>query len=193
MKKIKLDMEKALQVSQIITKLLSFNGIERKKVYWLSRNREKLQPIVNEGFKKATEVAMRFNVEIPNEGFIPVVKYQAFKKELMASLSFLQTQDVLTLDYLKASWESAKAIFEKYEVKSSVRTGVPVEQREEYQKSLKEELDAMDEMEYEFTEIVSDRGLDQVLQNLTGEELVTIEFMLEEPSLIKEGTGVVLM
>lgn len=193
MKTVKLSMEKALQVSQIITKLLSFNGIERKKVYWLSRNREKLQPIVGEGFKKASEVMAKFTVDVSDEGFVPVVKYQEFKKELMNSLSFLQTEEVLTLDYLKSAWESTKATFEKYEVKPAVKSGVPVERREEYQKALKEELEAMGEREYEYAEIIADRIFDQVLQKLTGEEMTTIEFMLEEPPAISIAPGTVLM
>ena len=184
MKTVKLNMEKALQISQIITKLLSFNNIERKKVYWLSRNREKLQPIVGEGFKKASEVAMRFNVEIPNEGFVPVVKYQAFKKELMAI--------VTSLEMSMTEMELVKSVFEKYEVKPAVKSGVPVERREEYQKVLKDELGAMGEREYEYAEIIADRTFDQVLQKLTGEEMATIEFMLEEPPAISVASTVLM-
>jgi len=198
-KKIKLDMEKAVSVYNIISKLLSYNGIDRKKVYWLDRNRDWLKPSIEKWFKKAQEIIQQYSIETPQNPFIPLTKYQAFKKELKETLSSVTfhllepTKENAPLDKLKEVWESVNLVFEKYEIHANFKSGIPVEKKEEYQKAIKEAMEAMPEVEYDYMEIVSDRVFDQVLQNLTGEEIVAIEFMLEEPSTVHVAQGTVLM
>ena len=199
MKKIKLDTEKAVSVYNVISKLLSYNGIDRGKVYWLDRNRDCLKPHIEKWFKKAQEIIQQYSIETPQNPFIPLTKYQAFKKELKETLSSVPfhllepTKENTPLDKLKEVWESVNLVFEKYEIHVNFKSGIPVEKKEEYQKAIKEAMEAMPEVEYDYMEIVSDRVFDQVLQNLTGEEIVTIEFMLEESPTVHIAPGTILM
>jgi hypothetical protein len=181
MKKIKLDMEKAVSVYNVLSKLLSYNGIDRKKVYWLDRNKDWLKPIVKTWFEKAQEVIKQYSVDTPQNPFIPLAKYPEFKNELMNAVE------------VKIPTATVEEIFLKYETYANFKSGIPVEKKEEYQNAIKEAMASMPEIEYHYMEIVADRVFDQVLQNLTGEEIVAIEFMLEEPSAVHIAQGPVLM
>lgn len=196
MKKIKLDMEKAVLVYNVLSKLLSYNGIDRKKVYWLDRNKDWLKPIVKTWFEKAQEIIRQYSVDTPQNPFIPLSKYPEFKKELMSVLSPLKTQEGMSVEISGVRMldlEAVKVILEKYETYANFKSGIPVEKKEEYQNAIKEAMASMPEIEYEYMEIVADRVFDQVLQNLTGEEIMAIDFMLEEPSAVHIAQGPVLM
>ena len=196
MKKIKLDMEKVVLVYNVLSKLRSYNGIDRKRVYWLDRNWDWLKPHIKTWFEKAQEIIRQYSVDTPQNPFIPLSKYPEFKKDIMTVLSPLKTQEgelveicgVRTLDL-----GAIKEIFEKYETHANVKSGIPIEKKEEYQNAIKEAMTTMPEIEYEYMEIVADRVFDQVLQNLTGEEIMAIDFMLEEPSTVHVAQGTVLM
>jgi DNA-binding Lrp family transcriptional regulator len=196
MKKIKLDMEKVVLVYNVLSKLRSYNGIDRKRVYWLDRNWDWLKPHIKAWFEKAQEIIRQYSVDTPQNPFIPLSKYPEFKKELMSVLSPLKTQEGVSVEISGVRMldlEAVKVILEKYETYANFKSGIPVEKKEEYQNAIKEAMASMPEIEYEYMEIVADRVFDQVLQNLTGEEIMAIDFMLEEPSTVHVAQGTVLM
>jgi len=183
-------------VYNVLSKLRSYNGIDRKRVYWLDRNWDWLKPHIKAWFEKAQEIIRQYSVDTPQNPFIPLSKYPEFKKELMSVLSPLKTQEGVSVEISGVRMldlEAVKVILEKYETYANFKSGIPVEKKEEYQNAIKEAMASMPEIEYEYMEIVADRVFDQVLQNLTGEEIMAIDFMLEEPSTVHVAQGTVLM
>jgi hypothetical protein len=174
----KLNIEQVIKARDAIAKLLSFTGIDRKRVYWLSKNKMKLEARMKEWFTIILpEIYARYAIDIPVSPFVPVTKYEEFKKELIE----LTGKEGSGWDNFM---EGLNQIFTKYEVTSDNKRGIPNEKGEEYQKEIQSVVEAS-AREIEIQEIITDRVLDNILPKLTGDEISSIEFMLQEPSPIE--------
>lgn len=170
MKTITLNIEDIIKAYQALTHLLASTGISRKQVYWLSRNQSKLQVHVKNWYENnVKQIFDKHAIEIPSQPFIPVQKYQDFKKEMAACVES---------NNYEGGYES---IFLKYEVTSNSQRGIPVEVKNEYAKEVDEAMKNCSK-EIEYMDIMVDKNLDKILEKLTGDDIVALEFMLIEPS-----------
>jgi len=174
MKTVSLNIEKLFKARNVIDRLLSFPGVDRKRVYWLARNKEKLISAGKEWFDVILpKVQEKYMIDIPTTPFVPVHSYKNFKHELMENIMIAGLE-----------MSEINAVFAKFEVEPEIKRGIPAEKNDAFQKELKALADEYIK-EVEIYEIVTDRVLDQVLSKLTGDEILGIEFMLEEASPIK--------
>lgn len=178
MKKITMGMQQILKSHNALSHLLSFQGITRKKVYWLNRNREHMEPFVEKWYEETIKAVFdSMAVDIDSTPFVPISDYQAFKKELTDTF-----MDNHVFDF---KWFP---IFEKYEKTSEAQKGIPIENKKEYQRAVDKLLKELHfEIEYETVE--ADDQFDSIMQNLSGDEQVALEFMLTEPSEIVVAPG----
>lgn len=183
MKTVTLNIDHLVKAKRAIDKLLSQPGLDRKKVYWLARNRDKLDHFVKDWFTVIVPSIQKCYMEdIPQTPFVPMSKYGAFKKELSGLVSRGYYGGDPVTD------EEMGKLFTKHEVVAKEKQGIPAEKGEEYQKQINEAVIAF-EKEVEYQEIVIDKILEILLTKLTGEEVVAIEFMLEEPSPLELNPG----
>ena len=178
MKKIVMGMEQILKSYNAVSHLLSLQGITRKKVYWLNRNREHMEPFINKWYGETIKAVFdSMAVDIDSTSFIPVADYPAFKKELTDTF-----MDNHVFDF---KWFP---IFEKYEKKSEAQKGIPVENKKEYQRAVVKLLKEI-QFEVEYETVEADALFDSIMQNLSGDEQIALEFMLTEPSEIVVAPG----
>jgi hypothetical protein len=174
MKKIVLRMDQIVQSYNAIDHLLSFQGITRKKVYWLHRNKQNMEKYVDKWYNEHLKALFdKMAVSIDSSPFVPIADYQAFKRELTDTFMDDHVFDFKLLP-----------IFEKYEKKSEAQIGIPVEKKKEYQKAVNDLITSL-EFEIEYETVEADAQFDSIMQNLSGDEQVALEFMLIEPSEIK--------
>jgi len=183
MKKAVLSIEQVMKAKYAIDQILQFPGIPNKKVHWLNRNREHLLPYVKKWIKKLSEeIQPKYTVELAPDPIIPWDNYQPFKKELLAGMKeesrknpdekVLVINEICFFDLLK-----------KYEYIPKVSKGIPKEKMEEYNNEAKEAA-LKEDIDFEFYEIVKSKEIVNVLQQLSGEMQLALEFMFEEPSPI---------
>lgn len=174
MKTVTLNIDHIVKAHQAIIKLLSQPGLDRKRVYWLDRNRAKLEPFVKEWFQVIMPAVQgKFMEDIPQVSFVPMGKYEEFKNRLVA---LVEKGIVFPSDELTG-------LFTKYEVQAKEKRGIPIEKGEDYQKEINAAVIAF-EREVEYGEVVLDKVLEQLLLKLNGDEVVAIGFMFEEAGLI---------
>lgn len=184
MKTIVLPIGRIITARKALNKLMNLTGIDRKKVYWLTRNNDALESAINEWYTKvAPAVFEKYTIDIPSEPFIPANQYHKFKEELINIISVFDADEVYPVEEMKITYLSMNDLFKKYEKSSDAKRGIPVENQKAYSNEMTE-LALKFEREIEYTEVVADPKLDNVLSNLTGEEIKAIEYMLEEPSTI---------
>jgi hypothetical protein len=184
MKKIILPIGRIIVARKALNQLMNFTGIDRKKVYWLTRNNDALEASINEWYlKTAAAVFDKYCIEVPPDPFIPANQYYKFKKELVELQYELDSECTYPVDQLKKTFEKMQTLFEKYEKESNAKRGIPVENQKDFNEEMKATALKF-EREIEYTEIVADSNFDKVLSQLTGEEIQAIEYMFEEPSVI---------
>jgi hypothetical protein len=189
MKTIVLPIGRIITARKALNQLMQFSGIDRKKVYWLTRNNDALDAAINEWYMKiAPAVFDKYSIDIPADPFIPANQYHKFKEELINIISVFDADEVYPVEEMKITYLSLNDLFKKYEKSSDADRGIPIENQKEYKKEITE-LALKHEKEIKYTEIVADPKLDNVLANLTGEEIKAIEYMLEEPSVINVFQG----
>lgn len=170
--KITLGIEAIIGAYNGVSRLLSLQGLTRKQVYWLDRNREHLMPHVKNWYTKiANTVFEKFAIDVDDTPFVPPARYQAFKKEL---LDKIESGSGLTI----------YEIFTKHEMTAKINRGIPIDKKEEHANALAEEAEKFVK-EIEYNKIVVDKHFEELSRNLTGEEQLAIAFMLEEPSTIR--------
>lgn len=170
MEKIKLNLDNLIKAYNGVCHLLTMAGIDRKKVYWLGRNRDALKSKIDIWYKhRLLDIRAKYEIDIPTISFIPITKYQEFKKELLAT-----------------KWidEDLDFVFEKYEIISDAQKGISVEKQKEFEAELRKAFDEF-EQEIEYTKITVDNAFEKALQQLQGEYQLALAFMLEEESPIK--------
>lgn len=170
MEKIKLNLDNLIKAYNGVCYLLTMTGIDRKKVYWLDKNRDALKSKIDIWYKhRLLEIRNKYEIDIPTISFIPITKYQEFKKELLAT-----------------KWidEDLDFVFDKYEIVSDAQRGISVERQKEFEAELRKAFDEF-EQEIEYTKIVVDHSFDKALQQLQGEYQLALVFMLEDESPIK--------
>jgi len=144
-------------------------------VYWLDRNRKNILPHIKKWYEtEYSKIFSKYEVIVPAHPFIPPHKYEEFKKEF----SLLVTSENFT-------FEKVTDLFSKYETTSDLKyqgtKAIPVEKQNELQKEIKEIAEGY-EVEFEYFAITMNVLFEQILKGLTGEEQLTLDFLLEEKS-----------
>lgn len=177
MEKKEMNIMEAIKCKQAIDQLLYYPGIHYKKVYWLDRNRQKLMPLI----KKWTsgplkEIREKYEVEIPPTPFVRFTDYPKFKAELLA-----------VMENPVFGNEHILAVLDKYEMAKDPKDpdkGIPLEHNNTFNKEIEEAAkDLNAEIEYVIIDI--DKTLENALQNIPGEMVLALEFMLREPSALE--------
>ena len=185
MKKIVLSIEEIVKAKNAIDKLLQYQGIPRKKAYWLDRNRKALEPSIKKWTMVITkEIFEKFAVDMPEGVFIPPIKYPEFKKEILILTTFM----VKEIDLKE---KEVDILFNKYEIKAESSKGIPIEKSKEYNDAIQKAAEEF-QKEIEYAEITADNELDQIMKSLSGEDQIAIEFMLEEQSSLQVFPGGIL-
>lgn len=155
-----------------LSKLLSQSGAFSKKLYWLGRNLDGLDPLHKSWQKQMQAVFQKYAEEAPSGKVIPTNSYAVFKKELLAASEKCLLSDVSILE-----------IMEKYEVQEGRgEKAILPHNFADYQKTVQDLADSLSE-EIEYMVIDLDEDLEKIIaERLTGNEARTIFYMLRYPS-----------
>lgn len=180
MNKNTLGIEDIIKAHQTLNKVLTFQGIPRNKNYWFDRNRKWLETHVKHWFGVDQKVIVdKYIVEIPVTPFVPPDKYAEFKKELVEVFTKM------------TACGNVVEICTKYEIKSNAKKGIPTESKIDFEKEVHALADEC-KKEVEFQEIIVDQLLDQILSNLSGDEQLSIGYMLKDTSPLEVFPGGIL-
>lgn len=183
-----LGIEEITKAIQSLNKLLAQTGVDRKRVYWLGRNRDKLTQATVEWSKTILpEIIEKHSVEMPTNVFIPPQNYKAFRDELIRKYA----NDRVPEGGIQEIQEEILNIMAKYEkISEPIKKSIPPQNREAFEKEAKEAADNY-KKEIEYTEINLDNVFDNTLSKITGEDILAISFMFREASSleIKPGQG----
>lgn len=153
-----------------LSKLLAQSGAFSKKLYWLGRNLDGLEPLYKNWQKQMQSVFQGYAEEVPAGKVIPANAYTAFKKELLTEGCLLSEDTILK-------------IMEKYETQEGKgEKAILPHNFADYQKAVQDLADSLSE-EIEYMVVDLDDDLEKVIaERLTGNEARTIFYMLRYPS-----------
>lgn len=182
---MEISIEKCILLSQGLNTLLRIPGIPYKKVYWLDKNRKKLETPLNKWNKKVQEVFGEFATQIPDVSFVPMEKYGEFKKALETAARFEEGEGLKFNDF--------QEICKKFEVKSNFagQKRLTTKNKEEYEKVLNEIAESWVEG-LELDTIEMDEKLEAALEQLPGEIQLAIGIILTEPEKTEAPSTIII-
>jgi hypothetical protein len=175
METIKKNLAEVVMARNALDHILSLPvPYKNKKSYWLDRNREELNKAIRIWENKRKEIFDKYAIDQIGPVFIPLEKYDEFKKEL---LCLIECDEYSKSDMPK--------IFSKYEVHLKLEnrksTDVPLEKQSEYYNELSIEAEAnFGEIEINFWKVSGDDKLEDLFGELSGNEQKAIFYMLND-------------
>jgi len=172
---MEISIEQVILLSQALNTLLRVAGIPYKEVYWLDKNRKKLETPIKKWNTKVQEIFDECATQIPDVSFVPMEKYGEFKKALEVASRFETENGGLKLsDFTE--------ICQKFEVKSNFAGSkrIMAKDKEDYEKRLNDIAESWKE-ELDLTKVTLDPKLEQALEHLPGELQLAVGLIIQEP------------
>jgi len=175
-KKITLTVQELIAAKNTLDQLLSLQGIDYKKVYWLDRCRKSIYDKLKPWIKFQSEVYEKYAIiQLDDRKFISWHEYTNFKKEFLTIFSSFKDSKISDIIY------NIDLVFDKYETNyssASVKV-IPAENQSIYFEELEKKAKSIDPIEIDYWIVEVDKMFDEVLKQLPGNSLIAIEFILK--------------